>query len=124
FMAVLLSGARGQEHRKVRFGLKLAPNYGWLKPNTREIDKDGAMGRIGFAYGPMIEFSLSGSENYYFSTGFEISTNGGKLIEPEYQQTGGVDFFGKRERTYRLQYVNVPLLLKMRTNEIGYITYF
>ncbi|MEX2595531.1 MAG: hypothetical protein WEC59_01280, partial [Salibacteraceae bacterium] len=33
-------------------------------------------------------------------------------------------FYGKLERTYRLQYLNVPLLLKMRTNEIGYMTYF
>ena len=33
-------------------------------------------------------------------------------------------FTGKLDRTYRLQYVNIPILLKMRTNEIGYMTYF
>jgi opacity protein-like surface antigen len=29
-----------------------------------------------------------------------------------------------RTRDYRLQYVEVPLTLKLRTNEIGYITYW
>ena len=29
-----------------------------------------------------------------------------------------------KERKYKINYVNIPLILKMKTKEIGYFTYF
>lgn len=118
------SATKAQDDRPFRFGLKIAPNYGWLKPNIPEFEKDGVMPRLGFGYGLMGDIKFSESPNYLFSTGIEIAHHGGRLIEPESQTVDGTRFNGKVEQTYRLQYLNIPLLLKMRTNQIGYMNYF
>lgn len=116
------------DERKIRFGLFGSPNFGWLKPNINSFDKSGLQSRIGFGYGVMMDLKFSESPNYLFSTGFNITSHGGGLIEPWdtviYETQDTLQFFGRLDRTYRLNYVNVPLLLKMRTNEIGYMTYF
>lgn len=138
--AVLLSssffaGAQesDMEDRKIRFGLHASPNFGWMNPNISQFEKSGLQPRLGFGYGLVLDYKFSESSNYLFSTGFNITSNGGGLIEPydslvvnEISQnvTNEVYYTGKLDRTYRLNYVNVPLLLKMRTNEIGYMTYF
>jgi len=124
-LVLLLSAASSaQETRTVRFGLKAAPNFGWLKPNSQELSKDGLGAKLGFAYGIMMDFSLYNSENYYFSTGFELSSNGGKLLYPSVLKVDSVQYPSKTERTHKLSYVNIPFAIKMRTNPIGYITYF
>jgi len=116
------------DERKVRFGLSASPNFGWLSPNIKGFDKSGLESRIGFGYGAMMDVKFSDSPNYLFSTGFNITSHGGGLIEPWdtviYESQDTLQFFGKLDRTYRLQYVQIPLLLKMRTNQIGYMTYF
>ena len=33
-------------------------------------------------------------------------------------------FFQLESRSYKIQYVNIPLFIKMKTSEIGYLTYF
>lgn len=108
----------------IRFGVKLGTNYGWLKPNISELEKDGVMPRLGLAYGIMFDYQFSSSSNYFFSSGIQATHVGGRLIEPAYVNVDDTPFFGKRERTYRMQYLTIPLTLKMRTNQIGYFNYF
>lgn len=131
----VLAGAQesDMEDRKIRLGLHASPNLGWMKSDISQFEKDGLQPRLGFGYGLMFDYKFSESSNYLFSTGFNITSCGGGLIEP-YDSTSvfvpsaGVTteiyYTGKMDRTYRLNYVNVPLLLKMRTNEIGYMSYF
>lgn len=116
------------DDRKIRFGLHGSPNFGWLQPQIPELSKDGLQPRIGFGYGAMFDYKFSDSPNYLFSSGFNITTNGGGISEPWQTVIEESDttfsFLGINDRTYRLQYVNVPLLLKMRTGDVGYMTYF
>lgn len=116
------------EDRKFRFGLLASPNLGWLRPSIKDFEKDGLQSRLGFGYGLMMDWKFSDSPNYLLSTGINSTTNGGGLIEPwdSLSITPGDTsyFYGKADRTYRLQYVNLPIQLKMRTNEIGYMSYF
>ncbi len=118
------------DDRKIRFGLLATPNLGWLRPGISEFSKDGAQTRLGFGYGMMVDYKFSASPNYLFSTGINLTTNGGGLIEAVDSNYIGLNdtlstlFTGTLDRTYRFQYLNIPLLLKMRTNEIGYMTYF
>lgn len=120
------------DDRKFRFGLHASPNLGWLRPNIQEFEKSGLQSRLGFGYGLMMDLKFSESPNYLFSTGINLTNSGGGLIEAydsidivAVNDTSYPDtLFGKRDRTYRVQYVNIPLLLKMRTNEIGYMSYF
>lgn len=117
------------DDRKIRFGLMATPNLGWMRPSITEFDKDGAQTRLGFGYGLMLDYKFSASPNYLFSTGINLTTNGGGLVEAYDSLNIGLNgessyFTGTLNRTYRFQYVNIPILLKMRTNEIGYMTYF
>lgn len=116
------------DERKIRFGLFASPNFGWLKPNIPEFDKSGLQPRMGFGYGAIVDYKFSESPNYLLSSGFNLTTNGGGLIEPWETVITETDtsyrFLGKNDRTYRMQYVNVPILLKMRTGDVGYFSYF
>ncbi|MEZ4721340.1 MAG: porin family protein [Flavobacteriales bacterium] len=127
-LQVIAQGDSDMDDRKIRFGLTVAPNFGWLKPNIPEFDKDGLQPRMGFGYGLMMDYKFSESPNYLFSTGFNLTTNGGGMIEPWETVITESDtsyrYLGHNDRTYRLQYINVPLLLKMRTSNVGYMTYF
>ena len=125
----LYSQESDMDERKFRFGLAVAPNLGWLSPTIQEFEKDGLDSRLGFSYGLMADYKFSDSPNYLFSTGINFTSNGGSLTEPYDTLHISVNsdtgyYYGKADRTYRLNYVTIPLLLKMRTNDIGYMSYF
>ncbi|MFM8951358.1 MAG: porin family protein, partial [Bacteroidota bacterium] len=77
------------------------------------LESDG--GSIGLSYGLMTEFAIS--KNYAFATGLEITYRGGK-----YHSTSSD--IGNVEWKQLLQYVDLPIGLKLKTNEIGYIKYY
>ena len=108
------------EDRKFRFGLQFSPNLSWLKANTTGYDGDGA--KFGFSYGLSFEYFMS--KNYLFSTGFSILNSKGGLNYKGIVSVNGVNYQAEAEESFNLKYVEIPLLLKLRTNEIGYLTYF
>ncbi|MFN5325425.1 MAG: porin family protein [Bacteroidota bacterium] len=101
-----------ESQSKFHFGLKASPAFSWLRVDAEGLEKDG--GRLGLSYGLMTEFAIS--KNYSFSTGLEIAYRGGKYSTS--------DMNGKIAVLQKLQYVEIPIGLKLKTNEIGYITYF
>jgi hypothetical protein len=110
---VFILSASAQNEKFFRFGLHGSPSVAWLKPETKSYQSKGL--RLGFGYGLIAEFTLA--DNYSFATGVESVYSGGKLQN--------VDTFGiTTTATYRVQYVEVPIALKMKTNEINYITYY
>ncbi len=111
-MVVVMPTLLASDTPPFRFGLKASPNISWMRPETRDYESQGA--RMGFSYGAIGDFHLGG--NYALSTGLNITYTGGRLSYP-------VDE-GRKERTYKLQYLELPLTVKMRTDEIGYITYY
>ncbi len=117
------------DDRRFRFGLMAAPNLGWISPTIQEFNKDGLQGKLGFSYGLMADYKFSNSSNYLFSTGINFMSVGGGLREPfdtlDINTSNDTNYYyGQVDRSYRMNYVNIPLLLKMRTNEIGYMSYF
>jgi hypothetical protein len=106
---------------KFRFGFKVAPSLSWMKPDVKNFSSDGS--RVGFIYGLMMDYNFG--KNYAFATGLEISYRGG-IIKYDYTYNASTNnpnsFSG--DDTYSLKYVEIPLTVKMKTNEIGYITYF
>ncbi len=109
------------------FGLKASPAITWLKPNSKFLSYNST--RFNIDGGLIMDFNFT--DNYAFSTGFEIVSTGGKL---NYPVTAGDSVFYKPEndslwfylidRTYRLRYVNIPLTLKLKTNQIGAMVYY
>jgi len=111
FVFILSSSA--QNEKFFRFGLHGSPSIAWLKPETKSSESNGV--RLGFGYGLITEFSLA--DNYSLATGVESVYSGGKLQNVD---TAGM----KTSGTYKVQYIEIPIALKMKTNEINYITYF
>ena len=93
----------------------------WLAANSPEYKNEG--GKLGFSYGLATEFFLS--KNYLFSTGLFISSLGGEVsYEGVYENSAGLNLLSAVEKSYAIKYIEIPLTLKLRTNEIGYMTYY
>jgi len=109
------------EDSKLHFGLKAAPSLAWLRTDTKDLESDGSI--FGFSYGFITEFRFS--DKYAFATGIDITYRGGKLKFID-TQTPGVNttITTTTSTKFSLQYVELPLTLKLKTNEIGYLTYF
>ena len=118
FLVVLLTPmAFSVDPSGFRFGLKASPSVAWMRPETSNYANDGL--RIGFSYGFIGDIRLG--DFYAFSTGITVNMIGGKLVYPyQLSVTEQVDL----SRTYKLNYVEIPLTIKMHTQEIGYLTYY
>jgi len=105
------------QDKKVSLGVKAAPNLGWLKTDQSGYKNQGIVG--GFGWGLVAEFYFA--ENYAFGTGFNFNFQNGKLVYPEYRN-GSVN--GELTRKYRLKYLELPAMIKMKTNEINGIKFY
>lgn len=117
----------GSDYKTFRFGLAVQPNLSWMKVDSKEFESNGISGK--FSYGLMAEYNFA--QNYSLASGIQILTTGGRVNykTPVYfQEDGKVEINGSNfllgKRTYGTQYLNIPIALKMRTNEIGYMAYF
>ena len=110
----------------VRFGLKLSPNMGIVKPETKGIEGNGT--GLGYTFGLMTEFPIGTNGNYRFATGLNLNNLTGKWKE-EFKYVASADAASailtkELETDVKLQYVELPLTIKLMTNEIGYLRYF
>lgn len=135
------------DFKKFRFGLKLDPSISWFSAdNKKKLDHYkagmgfafGAMGEIGFApkfsltigaglsfdnatlnYYPRssadsVMYILNGDEEFQSWTyGDSISTN-----------VGANSLYTLNNRKYMIRYFYLPVALKMKTKQIGMMTYF
>ena len=118
-LTVSALSAQSMDVQSFRLGLKASPSLAWMKPDTEDYEREGI--RLGFSYGLLAEFLLA--EHYSFATGVHVSYFGGKLKFPHYKEIDEQPYIEK-ERIYRLQNLEIPVTLKMKTREIGYNTYF
>jgi len=118
----------GEKLPVFRFGLKISPSVSWMGPdktkfNGLNVENGGA--KIKFGYGLITEFRLA--KNYSFLTGVEVNYVGGSITynDPHavWYQSDSLRMYLK-SREYKQQYITLPLALKLKTNEIGYFTYF
>lgn len=109
------------DDRKFRLGLQLSPHISWMSPNTDKYSSTGK--KFSFTYGLATEFFLA--KNYLVATGIFIANLGGELsFKGVYLDNNGVNIPSGVQQTYSIKYIEIPLTLKLRTNEIGYMTYY
>jgi len=118
----LAASSIAQDFEKYRIGFKVNPNVSWFLPSDKSILSDGGAGlRFGFG----LNFDKHFTKNYAIGTGVNVFTCGGQI---EYLQKGNTPDTMTQVysvmRNYKLQYAEVPFTLKLRTNEIGYMTYW
>ena len=111
--------------KKFKIGFNLSPAVDFFQPNTEGVDLDKAKAKFG--YGMMGEYAFT--NNYAIGFGLEHKMGGASLDFGADADARYIDQSDKNEyrlltRTYRYDYVNLPITLKLMTNEIGYCTYF
>ena len=116
------------------FGFQASPSFSWLTNDNPKINGNGSL--LGLKLGLIVEKRFS--DNYSLMTGVAFHFNsGGKLI---YDLPG--NYWGNSaanatipyrsndtfqigtELKYNLKYIEIPIGLKMRTQEFGPIRYF
>jgi hypothetical protein len=138
---------RENEIKNFRFGLAITPSINWYSTESKIIQRDGIAPKFGG--GLILEFRLAKVAS--IQTGINITTAGGKL---KYKNGGQyapgattVSYFYDNntddivtydannttttythyqlnERKYQTTYIAVPVLLKLKTREIGAMVYY
>lgn len=98
-----------------QFGFKIAPNIGWVKPDAQGYERTGT--KAGFNWGFQGEFFLM--ENYFLNTGFNVIYLNGDYSYPHKRRIENEAVEGMQERVLKMQYIQIPLILKMKTNEFN-----
>lgn len=133
--------------RSFRFGLRATPSVNWYKPDDQKKFKSDGL-RLKFGYGLMTEIRLT--KVVSIATGIGFDYDGGKLdflndtatgyyvrndefveieeIERLVNDTSAdiskIGTYYLKQRTYNTNYITIPLTLKMKTKEIGMLTYY
>jgi len=100
-----------------KLGLTAHPTIGWVKP---QVGKSNGVA-LGFSYGLMGDFNFA--ENYSFATGLTITTINGKSTQIITQETNPPTQI-PYELKYKLQYIEVPLTLKLKTVKMNDIKWY
>lgn len=108
----------------LRFGIFVDPVISWLKPDVSNVDSKG--GRLGINFGLMVDRFFA--KNYALTTGISIHHAGGSLLFQTpalyHLKDQDVNTPVNTKVTFKLQYLDIPLGLKLCTNPIGYNTFF
>ncbi|MEP6792735.1 MAG: porin family protein [Saprospiraceae bacterium] len=123
----------GQD-RALRIGFQTSPLISWIGNNDNLIIKNGS--NFGIKLGSTVDIYFR--DNYSFTTGinlafheggeFQYEIGGNYLPESDLSdpllQVGDKPLPDGTRIRYSLQYVEIPLGLKIRSKEIGYVRYF
>jgi len=101
----------------IQLGAKLSPNLSWINTNSPDILSDGTTAK--FSWGFIADFRFA--DKYYFSSGFNINSIGGKIT---YTDSLPISGNGSYHRSIRAKYVEIPLSVKMKTRQFGYLTFY
>lgn len=115
-LTIFVVDANAVTNNGLHFGLKAAPSLAWLRTDSKGLQSNGS--KFGFTYGLITEFKFS--DNYSFATGIDVTYRGGKTRTTEESLLNTI----VSDKSITLQYVEIPITLKLKTNEIGYLTYY
>lgn len=138
-----MAKAQDDADKKFRFGLKISPSINWLRvDDEKTYEKGGSVPKFG--YGLMTEFKLT--DVAWFSTGFQVDYDGGKIEARDtvgylydedkgFKEADDINYtdastytgytaYMMNKRQYKSMYLSIPLMLRLKTKEIGYLTYF
>lgn len=109
-----------------RIGIYGDAALSWMTPKMDEVtDIKYTSGGLRAVAGWGLFFDLNFTENYTFSSGFRLGGTSGRLT---FKDSINIDNLspttGTIYRIYSLRYLEIPLDLKLKTNQIGYFTYF
>ncbi|MBL7812517.1 MAG: outer membrane beta-barrel protein [Bacteroidetes bacterium] len=107
--------------RSVVIGFKASPNFAWTRIMEGSLKNDG-MG-LGFSYGLMGDFNIAGNPNYWLSCEAIVTSFPSKVAATDTLRKGAAAYTGV-DFSYKMQYIQIPVTLKLKTNEIGNLKYW
>jgi len=114
-----------QAQNKFRIGIQASPALSWLSTDNKNINGNGA--NLGFKFGALVEYDIAenysfiGGANLAFNHGGTLKYNNGGLYWPSVTSDNLPDGVNLK---YNLQYVEIPMGIKMRTNEFGLFRFY
>ena len=113
FFCAIITTMHAQEFR---FGLTASPVFDWTKVDGSLYEGEGT--KAGFQYGLIFDQTIGSVERYAFSTGI--------IINYVNASVSATDTFTDIKATWtaRSQYIEIPLTVRLRTNEINYFSYY
>lgn len=123
FFLIILLPAGVDAQDKVSIGIHFDPLIGWFGTDISAVNNDGARPGINAGLSLRIPFTA----NYSFSTGLNMINAAGRLVcdtETVLELVNNETVAANEPVVYKIQYVAVPLGLKLQTNQIGYLTFF
>ncbi|MEN8203981.1 MAG: porin family protein [Bacteroidota bacterium] len=109
---------------KTKFSIHVDPQFAWFSSDENHIQNEGSILRL--QYG--LQMDRFFEENYAFTLGFGVSKLGGNLYYSD-----STSFISKEDSLFftpgqtvrhTIQYLDFPLGLKLKTEELGYATFF
>ena len=122
FLGAILS--LNAQTTRVKFNVEVDPQFAWFSSDEETAEPDGSIFHV--HAGLNMDFYFA--ENYAFVLGVGINNVGGNLLYAD-----STEFSSKEEILLvepnqsvklNLQYVDIPIGLKLKTEELGYATYF
>jgi hypothetical protein len=118
------------QYKKFRFGLQLTNGVSFI--NSDNVNISDTKSGYAFSYGLLTEYSFN--ENYAISTGVNISNPrvsraNSPAINAYYLGVNdtvrtALGLLTDQKESYTFTYIDLPLVLKLITKEIGYFRYF
>jgi len=109
---------------QMKFSVHADPQFGWFSSDEENVVPDGSIFHIQTG----LQMDMFFDRNYAFILGFGINNMGGNLRYADSTEfiTKGDTIFATPGQTVRhnLQYLDIPLGLKLKTEELGYATFF
>src|SRR5208282_4536828 len=107
-----------------QLGVFVNPVISWMNSDVSSIQSNGSRANIDFGLSVDQYFA----PQYAFSSGISITNMGGTLIYSN-QKTlntseGQLTLLPNSQVDYQLQYIHVPFAIKMRTPQMGFISFF
>ena len=122
FLFVLLISGYGQKH--VRLSFTGSPSLNWMVTNSKSAAREKSI--AGYNFGLNADLYFSEDERYSLLTGLLITNIGGEIsYNPNSDfQFGGTTLPSSSSIRYRLRYVEIPLAIKLRTDQFKRMRYW
>ena len=117
--------AQSDVFKTFRFGLYTGPTFNSLRPVANEADGytiSKVKGNVGFSIGLCADYNIN--ERYTLFTGISLDWRGGTLAVQKKDSAVQSGYIFKNEVKYNLQYLTVPIGLKMKAAEFDKIKIF
>lgn len=105
---------------KVHFGLQVQPGISWIKPQDKFFKGNGS--RMAISGGLFMEKNIT--SRALFHIGLSITQMGGVVVYDSLRVKNSGNTVTNVEYTYKTRYVELPIAIKLITEDIGYIAYY